>query len=99
MPFPLAHPAAGLPFRRWCPRYFSFSALVVGILVADVGYFSGQYHLGEFSRRFFVGTVAFCLPVGMLIIIMFRLVRPPIISLFSQRWRSMFLSGRSELGS
>ncbi len=38
MPLPIAHPAAILPLRRYCPKYFSFSALVIGSLVPDVAY-------------------------------------------------------------
>ena len=38
MPFPLAHPAAVLPFRRYCSRWLNFPALVIGSLVPDLGY-------------------------------------------------------------
>jgi hypothetical protein len=38
MPFPLAHPVAVLPFRRYCPRFFSLPALVAGSLVPDYGH-------------------------------------------------------------
>ena len=38
MPLPLAHPAAVLPLRRFCPRYFSFAALIVGSLAPDFAY-------------------------------------------------------------
>jgi hypothetical protein len=63
MPFPLAHPAAVLPFRRYCPRFLSFPALVIGSLSPDAGYLFGKYHLAEFSHRL-IGSVGFCLPVG-----------------------------------
>jgi hypothetical protein len=42
MPFPLAHPAAVLPLRRYCPKYLSFPVLIVGSLVPDVGYCLGR---------------------------------------------------------
>lgn len=38
MPLPLAHPAAVLPLRRFCPRYFDFSALMIGSLAPDFAY-------------------------------------------------------------
>lgn len=38
MPFPLAHPAAALPFRRFCPRHLSLVALLVGSILPDVAY-------------------------------------------------------------
>jgi hypothetical protein len=38
MPLPIAHPAAVLPLRRFCPKHLSFSALVVGSFAPDLGY-------------------------------------------------------------
>lgn len=66
MPFPLAHPAAVLPLRRYCPRWLSFPALIIGSLSPDMGYafsFAGV-EVQRFSHRL-VG-IAFCLPVGLL---------------------------------
>ena len=68
MPFPLAHPAAVLPLRRFCPRYLSFPALVVGSLCPDLGYLSGDWRLGNFSHRFLAGGFGFCLPVGLVVL-------------------------------
>lgn len=65
MPFPLAHPAAVLPFRRYCPRFLSLPALVVGSLVPDLGYFFGPLRLDELSHQL-RGSVLFCLPLGLL---------------------------------
>lgn len=44
MPLPLAHPAAVLPLRRYCPRYLSFSALIVGSIVPDTAYAFNFHH-------------------------------------------------------
>jgi len=38
MPFPLAHPAAVLPLRRFCPQRLDFAALVIGSLIPDSAY-------------------------------------------------------------
>src|SRR5437868_3454464 len=38
MPFPLAHPAAALLFRRWCPEKLSFCALLMGSIAPDTSY-------------------------------------------------------------
>lgn len=54
MPFPLAHPAAVLPFRRFCPRHLSFAALLMGSIVPDLAY--AMDDLNKFSA-----TVAFSL--------------------------------------
>jgi hypothetical protein len=65
MPFPLAHPVAVLPFRRFCPRFLDFPALVVGSLVPDLGYLFGPLHLDELSHQL-RGSVVFCLPLGII---------------------------------
>jgi hypothetical protein len=63
MPFPLAHPAAVLPLRRFCPKYLSLPALMVGSVSPDVGYCFGNLNVGEFSHRF-LGSIGFCWPAG-----------------------------------
>lgn len=65
MPFPLAHPAAVLPLRRWCPRWFCFPALVVGSVVPDLGYLFGRF--GDISHRV-SGSFLFSLPVGLVVL-------------------------------
>lgn len=87
MPFPLAHPAAVLPLRRYCPRYLSFPALVVGSLSPDLGYCFGQRHVDSFSHRFLAGSFLFCLPAGLLVLFGFYLLRRPLISLLPARLR------------
>lgn len=63
MPFPLAHPAAVLPLRRYCSTYLSFAALVTGSIVPDIAYFLDDY--SKFSRvlRFVFGASADHLPL------------------------------------
>ena len=59
MPIPLAHPAAVLPLRRFCPRRLSFCALVIGSLLPDFAYALDD--LNKFSRTlvvFFGSSVA-----------------------------------------
>lgn len=65
MPFPLAHPAAALPFRRFCPRWLNFPALVVGSLVPDAGYVLKTWQMDRFSHSL-LGAFGFSLPVGIL---------------------------------
>jgi hypothetical protein len=48
MPFPLAHPAAVLPLRRFCPRHLNFSALLIGSIVPDLAYVLDD--LNRFSK-------------------------------------------------
>ncbi len=79
MPFPLAHPAAVLPLRRYCPRRLNFPALVIGSICPDVGYCFGRLRLEKFSHRFLAGSFGFCLPVGLLLLLLFYLLRRPLV--------------------
>jgi hypothetical protein len=92
MPFPLAHPAAVLPLRRYCPRHLSFLALVVGSLTPDLGYVFGRESMWRFSHRFVVGTLEFCLPAGLIIILALYALRAPLIKAAPARTRPLLLS-------
>ena len=87
MPFPLAHPAAVLPLRRYCPQYLNFPALVIGSLSPDLGYAFGHLHVDWFSHRFFAGTFGFCLPAGLLVLFGFYLVRRPVVGILPAPFR------------
>ncbi len=74
MPFPLAHPVAVLPFRRWCPRQLSLVGLVIGSVTPDAGYTLRHLDFDVFTHSP-AGSLVFCLPVGMiatLIVFLFR---------------------------
>jgi len=85
MPFPLAHPAAVLPLRRYCPRYLSFPALVVGSVCPDAGYCLGRFNLGEFSHQW-IGSFGFSLPVGIIILLVLYGVVLPIVDRLPARF-------------
>jgi hypothetical protein len=89
MPFPLAHPAAVLPLRRYCPRYLSFPALIIGSLSPDFGYVFGHLHTDWFSHRFWAGSFGFCLPAGLLIVWLFYLVRSPLLGILPGRCQEL----------
>jgi hypothetical protein len=89
MPFTLAHPAAVLPLRRYCPRYLSFSALVIGSIAPDAGYAFGRFGLDEVSHHFW-GSFTFSLPVGMLMLGLLYLLRGPLVERLPQRFREVF---------
>jgi len=88
MPFPLAHPAAILPLRRCCPGYFNFPALVIGSLSPDVGYI---FNAGNFSHRFLAGSFGFCLPVGLLCVLVFYGGRWPVVGILPASYRRVLL--------
>ena len=58
MPIPIAHPAAILPLRRFCPKYLSLSALILGSIAPDLAYSIDD--LNQFSRtiKFIFGKTA-----------------------------------------
>lgn len=100
MPFPLAHPAAVLPLRRFCPRYLDFPALIIGSLSPDAGYAFGTLNLNlayysnnieYFSHQPLAGTIGFCLPVGLVLVLVFYLVRLPVVRLLPGGFRRAFL--------
>ncbi|HEX3855844.1 MAG TPA: DUF4184 family protein [Verrucomicrobiae bacterium] len=90
MPFTLAHPAAVLPFRRFCPRFFSFPALVVGSLCPDVGYCFGTLSVEDFSHSL-KGSLEFCLPVGVVMLGFFYGLRVPVVEMLPERHRKNLL--------
>jgi hypothetical protein len=87
MPFPLAHPAAVLPLRRYCPKYLSFPALVVGSLCPDAGYCL-RHNVGEFSHRL-LGSFGFCLPVGIVLLLLLYGIILPAIGRLPDRFQRM----------
>ena len=99
MPFPLAHPAAVLPLRRYCPRWLSFPALVIGSLTPDASYCLGEKEGGTFGHSL-VGSVAFCLPVGIALVALFYGLRSPVVRRLPAPYQQAFLPFcRRPLGS
>ena len=92
MPFTLAHPAAVLlPLRRFCPRsWLSFPALIGGSISPDVGYCFGTLNMDDFSHGL-SGSIAFCLPVGIVLLGIFYGLRSPVINLLPERHRNCLL--------
>ncbi len=89
MPFTLAHPAAVLPFKRFCPRYLSFPALIAGSVSPDLSYFFSRYNLGPLAHHPIKGFL-FGVPVGLLILAIFYLFRQPALKMLPNRYREIF---------
>jgi hypothetical protein len=87
MPFSPAHPAAVLPLIRWCPKQLSFPALVIGALTPDIGYLFG---IEQFCHNW-LGSLGFCVPVGLVLICFFYAVRMPIVTLLPPTHRQALL--------
>lgn len=90
MPFPLAHPAAVLPLRRYCPRFFNFPALIVGSLSPDAGYCFGRLNIEEFSHSF-IGGFGFGLPAGIVMLGLFYGLRSLVVGILPNRQRQILL--------
>lgn len=77
MPFPLAHPAAVVPLRRWCPAYFDLASLVIGSLVPDLACSIDDW---EYFSHTLLGSLVFCLPVGLVAVWVFHRVRIALVT-------------------
>src|SRR5258708_31882593 len=75
MPFPLAHPAAVLPLRRYCPRWLCLPALVLGSIIPDLAYLSPRGDLSDLSHALFAGT-GFGIFAGLVLLGIFSMIVP-----------------------
>jgi len=89
MPFTLAHPAAVLPFKRFCPRYLSFPALIAGSVSPDLSYFFGRLDLGPFAHHPLKGFL-FGIPAGLVLLVAFYLLRSPAVKMLPEQFREIF---------
>jgi hypothetical protein len=89
MPFTLAHPAAVLPFKRFCPRYLTFPALIAGSVSPDLSYFFGRLDLGPFAHHPIKGFL-FGIPAGLVILLAFYAFRSPALKMLPHRYREIF---------
>src|SRR6266536_1491136 len=90
MPFPLAHPAAVLPLRRWSIRYLSFVALLLGTITPDLSYCLEQYKVDVLAHSL-RGCVIFSLPVGWILVLISFRVGEPLVGLLPAPHRQVLL--------
>jgi len=76
LPFTLAHPAASLPLRRPLGRFGVASALVIGSLVPDCGYFL-PLPLSRGDLHTLRATVVYALPIGLVLYLVHHLLVAP----------------------
>jgi hypothetical protein len=86
MPFPLAHPAVVLPLRRI--PWLSLSAMMIGCLTPDVSYGIRTTGMTRLAHSL-AGSFVFCLPVGLLAYVMFRMIREPLAALLPSPHRQV----------
>ena len=86
MPWTFAHPAAILPLRRLCPAPLDFSALVIGSMIPDLGYYLSGSNLARPAHSL-LGSVLICLPAGLALWGIFQLLRKPLCFILPQPHR------------
>jgi hypothetical protein len=91
MPWTFAHPAAVLPLRPWCPHRLSFGALVVGSISPDIGYYVGWFDLATAAHTL-LGLLTICLPSGLALTALVRVLHRPVAGLLPYRHRQAILS-------
>jgi hypothetical protein len=91
MPWTFAHPAAVLPLRRVFPRRLSFCALVVGSMTPDFGFNFGSFAISRKAHTLW-GLLTICLPSGLALLAIIRVLHRPIGSLLPSPHRQRVLS-------
>ena len=87
MPWTFSHPAAILPLRRYCPVPLDLSALVIGSMIPDLGYY--VVSLSKLARlaHSVTGSFLICLPLGLMLWGIFLLLRKPFCFVLPQPHR------------
>jgi hypothetical protein len=93
MPFTLSHPAIVLPFGRLLARWRLLSAMVVGSMAPDFGWFL-PWQPARFETHSADALLTFCLPAGLATYWLFQwLIKRPLIELLPPgayaRWRGL----------
>jgi membrane-bound metal-dependent hydrolase YbcI (DUF457 family) len=90
MPFTISHAAAVLPIQRFSKDRLPLTALMIGSMAPDFGYFSSP----EVSRTLthsFAGLFLFAWPVGMFVWLFYiAMLEKATITLLSDRWHTRF---------
>jgi hypothetical protein len=90
MPFTVSHAAAVLPLHRWSQHKLPLTALMIGSMAPDFGYFFSH----EASRQVthsFAGLFLFSLPAGFAVWLFYvAFLEKATITLLSDRWHTRF---------
>jgi hypothetical protein len=91
MPWTLVHPAAVLPLRKYCANRHLFGALVVGSVSPDLGYYVGGFDMATTAHTL-LGLLVVCLPTGLALLVLIRILHRPVANLLPQPHRQAILS-------
>ena len=90
MPWTFSHPLAVVPLRRLCPERLNFTALIIGSMSPDFGYYIGKFPVANFAHTG-LGTLAVCVPMGLLALGLFYLIRRPLCFVLPQPHRAALM--------
>jgi hypothetical protein len=91
MPWTFAHPAAVLPLRPLCNHRLSFGTLIVGSIIPDLGYYLGCFPLATMAHTL-RGLVIICLPTGLGLLALIRVLHKPVAGLLPLPYRQALLT-------
>jgi len=90
MPFTISHAAAVLPIHRWANHRLPLTALMIGSMAPDFGYFFSRAESRQITHSF-AGLLTFCLPMGLLVWLFYvAILEKATITLLSDRWHTRF---------
>ena len=90
MPFTVSHAAAVLPLHRLSRHKLPLTALMVGSMAPDFGYFF-SYEASRALTHSFAGLFIFSLPAGMIVWLFYvAILEKATITLLSDRWHTRF---------
>ncbi len=90
MPFTVSHAAAVLPLHRLSKHTLPLTALMVGSMAPDFGYFF-SYEVSRPLTHSFPGLIIFSLPVGLLVWLFYvAILEKATITLLCDRWHTRF---------
>jgi hypothetical protein len=89
MPWTFAHPAAVLPLRPL--KRLSFGALVIGSIAPDIGYYFNCFDFAAAAHTP-LGILTLCLPTGLALIVLVRVLHRPVAELMPDPHRQALLS-------
>jgi hypothetical protein len=90
MPFTVSHAAAVLPLHRFSKHQLPLTALMVGSMAPDFGYFF-SHDMSRALTHSFSGLFIFALPMGLFIWLFYvAFLEKATITLLSDRWHTRF---------
>jgi hypothetical protein len=91
VPFTVSHAAAVLPLQTFSKHKLPLTALMIGSMAPDFGYFFSHQASRELTHSFFPGLFMFALPVGLTVWLFYvAVLEKATITLLSDRWHTRF---------